>query len=79
MTGRCGCGLQSAEETITFTGEGRIFSCAFAPDGRTNIAGGELGRVNFLQLVDVDTKTQNDAVQQTDLRSYSFLSETFTL
>jgi hypothetical protein len=25
---RCGCGLQSAEETITFTGEGRIFSCA---------------------------------------------------
>jgi hypothetical protein len=28
VTGRCGCGLQSAEETITFTGEGRIFRCS---------------------------------------------------
>ena len=36
--------LQSAKEIIPFTGEGRIFSCAFAPDGRTNIAGGESGR-----------------------------------
>jgi len=50
--------LQSAKEIITFTGEGRIFSCAFAPDGRTNIAGGESGRVHFLRLVEVDTKTQ---------------------
>ena len=33
------------------------FSCAFAPDGRTNIVGGESGRVHFLQLVEVDTKT----------------------
>ena len=50
--------LQSAKEIITSTGEGRIFSCAFAPDGRTNIAGGESGRVHFLRLVEVDTKTQ---------------------
>jgi hypothetical protein len=34
------------------------FNCAFAPDGRTNIVGGESGRVHFLQLVEVDTKTQ---------------------
>jgi hypothetical protein len=27
-------------------------------DGRTNIAGGESGRVHFLRLVEVDTKTQ---------------------
>jgi WD40 repeat protein len=50
--------LQSAKEIITSTGEGGIFSCAFAPDGRTNIAGGESGRVHFLRLVEVDTKTQ---------------------
>jgi len=46
--------LQSAKEIITSTGEGRIFSCAFAPDGRTNIAGGESGRVHFLRLVEAD-------------------------
>lgn len=41
------------------------FSCACAPDGRTNIVGGESGRVHFLQLVEVDTKTQpSTAIQR---------------
>ena len=30
--------LQRAKEIIIFTGEGRIFSCVFATDGRKNIA-----------------------------------------
>ena len=47
--------LQSAKEIIIFTGEGRIFSCVFATDGRTNIAGGESCRVHFLQLVEVES------------------------
>jgi WD40 repeat protein len=41
--------LQSVKEITTFTGEDRIFSCAFAQDGRTIIAGSESGRVHFLQ------------------------------
>jgi WD40 repeat protein len=50
--------LQSAKEITSFAGEGRIFSCAFAQDGRTIIAGSESNRVHFLQLVEVGTKTQ---------------------
>ena len=29
-------------------------SCAFAPDGRTIVAGDESGRVHFLRLVEAD-------------------------
>jgi WD40 repeat protein len=51
--------LESDEEVAIFTGESRIFSCAFAPHGRTIIAGDESGRVHFLSLIEADeTKSQ---------------------
>ena len=46
--------LESGEEIMAFSGESHMFRCAFAPDGRTIIAGDELGRVHFLRLVEAD-------------------------
>jgi WD40 repeat protein len=46
--------LESGEEITSFTGEGRVLSCAFAPDGKTIIAGDESGHVHFLRLEGVD-------------------------
>jgi WD40 repeat protein len=46
--------LESGEEIMVFSGESHMFRCAFAPDGRTIIAGDELGRVHFLRLVEAE-------------------------
>jgi WD40 repeat protein len=46
--------LESGEAIATFTGDGPIFCCAVAPDGRTICAGDDLGRIHFLRLEGVD-------------------------
>jgi TIR domain/WD domain, G-beta repeat len=46
--------LETGEEIASFTGDGGIPSCAFAPNGRTIIAGDYSGRVHFLRLVEAD-------------------------
>jgi WD40 repeat protein len=46
--------LQTGKEITTFNAEGRMFSCAVAPDGRTIVAGDESGRVHFLRLVETE-------------------------
>ena len=46
--------LESGEEIMAFSGESHMFRCAVAPDGRTIIAGDELGRVHFLRLVEAE-------------------------
>ena len=44
--------LASGAEITAFSGESQMFRCAFAPDGRTIVAGDDLGRVHFLRLVE---------------------------
>ena len=44
--------LASGEVISAFSGESQMFRCAFAPDGRTIVAGDDLGRVHFLRLVE---------------------------
>jgi hypothetical protein len=46
--------LESGREIAAFTGDGAIFSCAFAPDGQTVIGGDAFGRVHFLRVVEAD-------------------------
>jgi WD40 repeat protein len=46
--------LESGKAIATYTGDGRINSCALTPDWRTIIAGDALGRMHFLRLVDAD-------------------------
>jgi WD40 repeat protein len=41
--------LESGKEMATFTGDGRIFSCAFALNGKI-LAGDELGTLHYLRL-----------------------------
>ena len=55
--------LESGKEIATFTGDSKIESCAFTPDGRTIIAGDESGRVHFLEIVEVDTEDNVLAVK----------------
>jgi WD40 repeat protein len=46
--------LESGEETAAFPGESAMVSCALIPDGRTVVAGDELGGVHFLRFVEAD-------------------------
>jgi WD40 repeat protein len=46
--------LESGEQIATFTGEDDTGSCAIASDGRTIVAGDEIGRVHILRLVEAD-------------------------
>jgi WD40 repeat protein len=46
--------LESGKEIATCTGDGSMGGCAFAPDGRTIVAGEDSGRVHFLRLVEAD-------------------------
>ncbi|MDJ0694814.1 hypothetical protein [Mastigocoleus sp. MO_188.B34] len=42
--------LETGEVLHTFTGESRMTTCGFAPDGVTIVAGDASGRVHFLRL-----------------------------
>jgi WD40 repeat protein len=42
--------LSSGEVVTSFSGDGELYSCAFAPDGLTIVAGGDSGQVHFLRL-----------------------------
>jgi WD40 repeat protein len=46
--------LESGEQIATFTGEDDTGSCAIASDGRTIVAGDEIGRVHILRLVEAN-------------------------
>jgi WD40 repeat protein len=42
--------LDAGEVIASFTGDGALTRCAFAPDGVTIVAGDALGRMHFLRL-----------------------------
>ena len=46
--------LEREKELATFTGESGMVSCTISPNGQTIIAGGALGRVHFLRLIEAD-------------------------
>lgn len=42
--------METREEAASFTAQGQLYSCAVAPDGRTILAGDNVGRVYFFYL-----------------------------
>jgi WD40 repeat protein len=44
--------LATGQAIATFTADSGVYSCAIAPEGRTIVAGDELGGVHFLRFVE---------------------------
>jgi len=42
--------LDNGRQIATFTADAPVNACAVTPDGRTIVAGDQLGRVHFLRL-----------------------------
>ena len=42
--------LETGEILSTFSGDSPIYACAVSPNGKTIVAGEDLGRVHFLRL-----------------------------